>query len=538
MYHFKCAQCESVLEHDKDIAGEHIQCPDCNAVVRLGSDDMHLASPAPPTPKDGPLEAKNPQRQSRALWLLVVAVLVGAGWSGWFAVVHSQQQTEPASVRLHLLELEWRIQALDRSVAEAQRHLSALERIERDEASNQPKLRQGYIQARRSYWSDYCKWLQEYSAGHAARDYLQGATQLGGDHSRLLQKVETGMAALEASAQAPADARLQHYEKPFIDWVLRQVERDRVQVMNWLRLDDAELVSSVYFTQQQAQLAQRQAEAARIAQAKAEAARIAQAKVETARITQAKVEAARIAQARAEVTRLAQQWQDCIRSAPIPLSLVEAGRFQMGGFGIGADEQPVHEVRFTQCFGLGQTEVTQSQYEAIMGNNPSRFKDARLPVERVSWEEAVTYCKRLTTRERAAGRLPAGFEYTLPTEAEWEYACRADTRGGFAGELDRMGWYLENSSSSPHAVGQKQPNAWGLYDMHGNVWEWCSDGYGAYPGISVANPRGAKEGTFRVLRGGGWRDVERNCRSALRARATPGSSGDILGFRVALRSLE
>ena len=540
-YHFKCDQCQSVLEHDEDIAGENVQCPGCNAVVRVGPSDSQLgACPAEHTaPKVGPIVAEDQQGKSRELWVLLLVIgVVGACLGGWFAVVYSQQQAEQTSASLELLELERGVQALDLSVAEAEREVSELKRLELDEAPSQSTLRQLYIQARRSHFSKYFKWLEGYSAGHAARDSLQRATQLSLNNGRLMQAVEAGMAELEASTQVQADAQFQHYGKPLTDWVLRQSDSDRAQVTSWLRLDDAELVSSAYFELRAAQLAKSKAEAERLAQATAEAERLAQATAAAQDLAEVQAEAGRLAQATAAAQRLEQQWQVCLASAPVPLILVEAGRFQMGGFGIGADEQPVHEVRFTQCFGLGQTEVTQSQYEAIMGNNPSRFKDARLPVERVSWEEAVTYCKRLTTRERAAGRLPAGFEYTLPTEAEWEYACRADTRGGFAGELDRMGWYLENSSSSPHPVGQKQPNAWGLYDMHGNVWEWCSDGYGAYLGISVDDPSGTTNGAFRVLRGGGWRDIERNCRSALRARATPGSSGDILGFRVSLRSLK
>lgn len=534
MYHFKCDQCQSVLEHDEDIAGESVQCPGCNAVVRVGPSDSLLgASPAEhSTPTVGPIVAEKQQRKSRGLCVLLLVIgVVGACLGGWFAVVHSQQQTEQTeqtSASFELLELERGVQALDRSVAEAERQLSELKRLERDEAPSQSRLRQLYIQARRSHFSDYFKWLEGYSAGHAARDSLQHASQLGGNSGWLLQAVEAGVVSLEASAQVQADAQFQHYGKPLIHWVLRQSDSDRAQVTSWLRLDDAELVCSAYFELREAQLAK----------SKAEAERLAQAKAETARLAQVQAEAVRLAQAAAAAQRLGQQWQDCLASAPVPLILVEAGRFQMGGFGIGADEQPVHEVRFTQCFGLGQTEVTQSQYEAIMGNNPSRFKGARLPVERVSWEEAVIYCKRLTSRERAAGRLPAGFEYTLPTEAEWEYACRAGTRGGFAGHLDRMGWYEDNSSGTSHAVGQRQPNDWGFYDMHGNVWEWCSDGYGAYLGISVDDPSGTTNGAFRVLRGGGWRDIERNCRSALRGRATPASRGDILGFRVSLRSLK
>ena len=116
-----------------------------------------------------------------------------------------------------------------------------------------------------------------------------------------------------------------------------------------------------------------------------------------------------------------------------------------------------------------------------MGSNPSRFKGSNLPVEQVSWNDAMVFCRKFTERERAAGRLPKGYVYTLPTEAQWEYARRAGTTGAYAGDLNAMGWHSGNAGKKTHSASQKQPNAWGLYDMHGNVWEWCSDWYGDYP---------------------------------------------------------
>jgi formylglycine-generating enzyme required for sulfatase activity len=144
--------------------------------------------------------------------------------------------------------------------------------------------------------------------------------------------------------------------------------------------------------------------------------------------------------------------------------------------GAGFDnERPVTWVTFTQAFWLGRTAVTQGQYQAVMGGNPSQFTAAGrdAPVEQVSWDEAMAFCQKLTEREKAAGRLPAGYAYTLPTEAQREYACRAGTEGSFAGDLDAMAWYEAHSGGTTHPVGLKQPNAWGLYDMHGNVWERC-----------------------------------------------------------------
>jgi formylglycine-generating enzyme required for sulfatase activity len=122
----------------------------------------------------------------------------------------------------------------------------------------------------------------------------------------------------------------------------------------------------------------------------------------------------------------------------------------------------------------------------------------------------------------------------LPTEAQWEYACRAGTTGDYAGNLDEMGWYGSNSGNKPHPVGQKRANAWGLHDMHGNVWEWCLDWYGNYPGGSVTDPKGAGSGSVRVLRGGCWNYVAGNCRSANRGGNVPGFRNGSLGFRLVL----
>lgn len=173
-----------------------------------------------------------------------------------------------------------------------------------------------------------------------------------------------------------------------------------------------------------------------------------------------------------------------------------------------------------------------------MGGNPSNFKGDALPVENVSWTEAMEFCQKLTERERAARRLPDGYVYTLPTEAQWEYACRAGTTGEHAGALSAMAWYVQNSGNTTHAVGTKQANAWGLSDMHGNVLEWCADWYvNNLPGGSVTDPTGAGSGAFRVVRGGGWGHAALHCRSAFRVRFEPVFRHNNLGFRLALSSV-
>ncbi|WP_308992177.1 formylglycine-generating enzyme family protein [Mariniflexile litorale] len=185
-------------------------------------------------------------------------------------------------------------------------------------------------------------------------------------------------------------------------------------------------------------------------------------------------------------------------------------------------------------FWLAKTEVTQAQYEKIMGNNPSYFKGANLPIEQVSWEDAMNFCHKLTDQEHAAGRIPIGYTYTLPAEAQWEYACRAGTTGDYAGNLDDMGWYVNNSEDKSHPVGLKKANAWGLYDMHGNIREWCLDWYGDYPGGSKTNYSGPASGTHRVSRGGNWHRGAEASTASKRSKETQGRCDDLNGFRIAL----
>ncbi|MBI4749442.1 MAG: SUMF1/EgtB/PvdO family nonheme iron enzyme [Acidobacteria bacterium] len=212
-------------------------------------------------------------------------------------------------------------------------------------------------------------------------------------------------------------------------------------------------------------------------------------------------------------------------SLGIEFVLIPAGEFQMGSTQFG-DEKPVHKVKICQPFYLGKYQVTQAQWQAVMGSNPSYFKGEDLPVENVSWDKVQRFIKALNGR----GDGP----YQLPTEAQWEYACRAGTTGDYAGNLDEMCWYEGNSESKTHPVGQKKPNGWGLYDMHGNVWEWCQDWYdNGYSAKSAgSDPKGPSDGSARVYRGGSWFYTAIYCRSANRARNTPGTRNNDLGFRL------
>ena len=225
-----------------------------------------------------------------------------------------------------------------------------------------------------------------------------------------------------------------------------------------------------------------------------------------------------------------------MNSIGIRMKLIPAGTFTMGD-AKGEDNEAPHEVTLTQPFYLGVTEVTNAQWQAVMGSVPSEWKDADRPVETVSWEDAVSFCAKLSAMpdERAAGR-----KYRLPTESEWEYACRAGPTSSYSfGDDDSLlgdfAWFSSNSNRQTHPVGRKRPNAWGLYDMHGNVWELCSDWYSdEYPRGAATDPQGPTSGSLRVSRGGSWLSTAGDCRSALRRRCPPSIRDFNLGFRLAL----
>ena len=218
--------------------------------------------------------------------------------------------------------------------------------------------------------------------------------------------------------------------------------------------------------------------------------------------------------------------------AVIPFAFCPSGSFIMGSpfseEGRSGNENRV-SVTLSKGFWMAKTEVTQTQWQAVMGNNPSSFKGDDLPVENVSWEDAQKFIEKVN----GSGVMPSGWKLALPTEAQWEYACRAGESGAYSGgSVEQVAWYEGNSDSETHPVGTKKPNAWGIYDMHGNVFEWCTDLYGeTLPG--GADPYGSS-GVDRVLRGGSWSFIAATCRAAYRVRYYPDSRYFTLGFRPAL----
>jgi len=222
---------------------------------------------------------------------------------------------------------------------------------------------------------------------------------------------------------------------------------------------------------------------------------------------------------------MANGFTDDLNGVKLEMVYVPGGKFMMGGDKYD-DEKPPHEVT-VPAFYIGKFQVTQAQWKAVMGNDPSQFKGDDLPVETVSWEEAKEFCKNLA---QITNRL-----IVLPTEVEWEYACRAGTTGDYAGKLEEMAWCISNSESKTHPVGQKKSNDFGLYDMHGNVWEWCEDvWHDSYKGAPRDGSAwlGGGDSSLRVVRGGSWINFQDYCRSAHRNWFEPGNRYSLIGFRV------
>ena len=215
-------------------------------------------------------------------------------------------------------------------------------------------------------------------------------------------------------------------------------------------------------------------------------------------------------------------WRVKDKATGIEMLLVPPGTFMMGaspGDTQARDnEKPAHEVTITKAFYLGRTAVTQAQWFKVMDTNPSHFRGELLPVDSVSWVDCQQFCAKTGMK--------------LPTEAQWEYACRAGTKGATYGDLDLIAWHVDNAGEETHAVGQLQPNALGFFDMLGNVWEWCEDRYGSYSSGSVTNPTGPTTGSSRLLRGGGWNGLSDYCRASQRKNDSPGSVYYYVGFRV------
>ena len=248
-----------------------------------------------------------------------------------------------------------------------------------------------------------------------------------------------------------------------------------------------------------------------------------------------------------------------VTSIGVRLKRISAGSFQMGSPSSEHkrdDDERQHRVTIANDFLLGATEITQAQWRSVMGSNPSSFKGDELPVERVSWLDAVEFCNRLSEREglRPAYRISGddvnwietSNGYRLPTEAEWEYACRAGTTTPFSFGNNITPDQVNYHGDRPYRGGRKgryrertvdagslPANPWGLHEMHGSVWEWCWDWYGSYPSGSVTDPTGPLSGSYRVLRGGGWLSYARSCRSADRYRSSPDFRIIYLGFRLA-----
>ena len=224
-----------------------------------------------------------------------------------------------------------------------------------------------------------------------------------------------------------------------------------------------------------------------------------------------------------------------VRGVSFEMVRVEGGTFRMGATSeqeddADSDEKPVHSVTLSSYY-IGKTEVTQALWQAVMGSNPSNFKGADLPVECVSWDDCQEFIRKLNSM--------TGQNFRLPTEAEWEFACRGgnNSRGykySGSNNLGSVAWCDGNSGGKTHPVATKSPNELGIYDMSGNVWEWCADWYGGYSSSAQTNPKGPYGGSGRVSRGGSWDDCAGICRSSIRRDIYPTYGIYFLGLRLAL----
>jgi formylglycine-generating enzyme required for sulfatase activity len=245
-------------------------------------------------------------------------------------------------------------------------------------------------------------------------------------------------------------------------------------------------------------------------------------------------------------------YQAVVFAAPTNMIFIPPGTFRMGSPtnepNRSIKEGPQTDVTISRGFWIGKYLLTQGEYQSLMGNNPSFFntnngfsQDLTRPVDSATWFDASEYCTQLTRKERARGHIPADSLFRLPTEAEWEYACRAWTSTAYSygddpgySNLVNYAWFHANSAGMTHPVGQKLPNPWGLYDMHGMLEEWCQDWFASYAGGSLIDPQGSATGTLKVIRGGFWEDTASYCRSASRNEHDPLAQHYHLGFRLVL----
>ena len=467
----------------------------------------------------------------RLVAMVLVALVVG-GWL-WFSLRPlAQLLQEHKANDLAMKELE---DALARKLAEVEntRAKAAAEgelarrKVEDAEYAKAVAEAQGELARRRAEEAEEAK-VRAKAQGELARrraeeaEYAKAVAEAQGELAR--RRAEE---AEEARAKAIAEGELARR-----------------------KAEEAEYAKAV--AEAQSELARRRAEEAKDARdsAVAETARMANEVVLAKRAAEAALAKQRTAEAEAEqMRRLADEatrqlavaaWDRRVNSLMLPgevkleLRWVRAGSFIMGG-AADVDESP-HRVTLTQDYWLGTYEVTQAQWQAVMGEQPSGFRGASLPVENVSWDDSQRFCTRLN--ELFAGRIPPGYAFCLPTEAQWEYACRAGSEGDFHGEtLELVGWYAENALSQTHPVGQKRPNAWGFHDMHGNVMEWCQDWYDKdYYRLSemAVDPHGPKFGESRVTRGGAWCSLPSWCTSSCRNDSNSSYRSKFHGVRVCL----
>ena len=221
-----------------------------------------------------------------------------------------------------------------------------------------------------------------------------------------------------------------------------------------------------------------------------------------------------------------------VNGVSFKMIVVKGGTFRMGSTSGISDQQPVHNVTISKDYYIGETEVTQELWTAVMGTNPSYFtSDSQLPVEQVSWYDCQTFITKLNSL--------TGATFRLPTEAEWEFAARGGNKSkGYtysgSNTIDNVAWYTDNSSNKTHVVKTKSPNELGIYDMSGNVNEWCQDWYGSYSSAAVTDPQGASTGSWRVIRGGSCYYSATDCRCTNRFSGTPSSMPENLGLRLAM----